>query len=225
MRCAALGDGQPLGVHVGFHYGPVIEANGDVFGDTVNVAARLMELAESQRVFTTGQTADQLHGSLREKLRRVGPVSIRGRRDAVELFELETGNETLVRWDDAPAGDEDPKQAWLRIFCDGREHVLRGDGDELTIGRDSTNDLVVRSPAASRFHARVERRQRGWYLVDCSRNGTRVESDAGWATKLKREDLRIEGSGSFRVVDVEDAQPEEPIRYELREIERPTRRG
>lgn len=229
MRCAAF-DGRPLGVHLGFHYGPVIEANGDVFGDTVNVAARLMQLAESQRVFTTGSTAGQLHASLREKLRRVGPVPIRGRRDAVELFELETGYETLVRWADAPLGDEEPgtKQAWLRISCDAGEHVLREDGDELTIGRDSTNDLVVRSPAASRFHARVERRRRGWYLVDCSRNGTRVVSDAGWATKLQREDLRIEGSGTFRVVDVVDVEgalPEEPIRYELSEIESSTPQG
>ena len=77
----------------------------------------------------------------------------------------------------------------------------------------------MQSPAASRFHARAERRKRGWYLVDRSSNGTLVESDAGPAKKLQREDLRIEGSGSFRVGDTENAWLDEPIHYELRDLE------
>ena len=33
-------------VRIGFHFGPVIEENNDVFGDTVNVAARMAGLAK-----------------------------------------------------------------------------------------------------------------------------------------------------------------------------------
>lgn len=218
MRGATRGGTAPLGVHVGFHFGTVIESGGDVFGDTVNVAARLTELAERQRVFTTASTAEHLDPTLRERLQRMGLVAVRGRRDPVEIFELATGNETLVRWDDAPPEPE-PRGpgAWLRISCGRDEHVLRDDGTGLTIGRDRSNDVVLRSPSASRFHARVERRGRGWYLVDRSRNGTIVVSDAGGSTRVRREDLRIEGSGTLRVVDAGEARSEEPIRYELRE--------
>jgi class 3 adenylate cyclase len=220
MRCAALGNDRPLGVHIGFHYGPVIEANGDVFGDTVNVAARLMELAENQRIFTTGATTDQLDASLRARLLRVGRVAVRGRRDRVEIFELTTGNETLTHWVDVPSEHEPTAVAgWLKIFCDGREHALRGDGGPITIGRDASNDLVLKSPQASRFHAKLERRKRGWYLVDRSSNGTVVEPDGGRATWLRREDRRIEGSGTLRVGGVPSTRRDEPIRYELRDPE------
>src|ERR1700704_873287 len=37
--------GTKLGVRVGFHSGPVIQRENDVFGDTVNMAARLGEQA------------------------------------------------------------------------------------------------------------------------------------------------------------------------------------
>lgn len=220
MRCAELGNERPLGVHVGFHFGPVIQANGDLFGDTVNVAARLMELADSQRMFTTDSTAAQLDETLRARLRRVGPATIRGRRDPLELFEITTGNETLVEWADAPREEETVAAGpWLRISCRGDEHVLRGERGRLTIGRDTSNDLVLKSLSASRFHARVERRKRGWYLVDRSRNGTLVVTDTGQSTRLRREDLRIEGSGTFCVVGAVDTRPDEPIRFELGERE------
>lgn len=215
-RSDALGSHRPLGVHVGFHFGSVIEAGGDVFGDTVNVAARVMQLAENQRIFTTGSTADHLHESLRARLRRVGRVAIRGRLDPVELFELATGHETLIRFVDLPR--EEATQAtgaWLKILCGDKEHVLRGAVGLLTIGRDASNDLVLRSPSASRFHARVERRERGWYLVDRSSNGTLVVPDGGLPKRLRREDARIEGSGTVHVAGSADAQLDEPIRYEL----------
>lgn len=216
MRCAELESERPLGVHVGFHFGPVIVANGDLFGDTVNVAARLTELADSQRIFTTDSTAEQLDETLRARVRRVGPVAIRGRRDPIDLFEIATGNETLVQWGDRPREEETAAAGpWLRISCRGKEHVLRGERGRLTIGRDASNDLVLKSLSASRFHATVERRKRGWYLVDRSRNGTLVTTDSGQSMRLRREDLRIEGSGTFCVVASLDTRPDEAIRFEL----------
>jgi adenylate cyclase len=220
MRRDALGSDRPLGVHVGFHFGSVIEANGDVFGDTVNVAARVMQLAENQRVFTTGSTADHLCESLHARLRPVGRVAIRGRRDPVDLFELATGYETLIQWADLPREEATKATGtWLKILCGDKEHVLRGAGGLLTIGRDATNDVVLRNPLASRFHARVERRPRGWYLVDRSSNGTLVVPEGGRPTRLRREDARIEGSGSVHVACSADAQLDEPIRYELSDLE------
>src|ERR1051325_580839 len=41
-----------LGMHVGFHLGPVIEEDGDAFGSTVNVAARVVGLAKMGEILT-----------------------------------------------------------------------------------------------------------------------------------------------------------------------------
>ena len=43
-------------IRIGFHFGPVIEENNDVFGDTVNLAARMAGLAKGMQIITTGAT-------------------------------------------------------------------------------------------------------------------------------------------------------------------------
>ncbi|HJV95268.1 MAG TPA: adenylate/guanylate cyclase domain-containing protein, partial [Albitalea sp.] len=47
-------------IRVGFHAGPVIEEKGDVFGDTVNVAARIAGLAKGMQIMTSRTTVDAL---------------------------------------------------------------------------------------------------------------------------------------------------------------------
>ena len=39
-----------LAIRVGFHFGPAIAVEGDVFGDSVNVAARMAALAKGEQV-------------------------------------------------------------------------------------------------------------------------------------------------------------------------------
>jgi pSer/pThr/pTyr-binding forkhead associated (FHA) protein len=45
----------------------------------------------------------------------------------------------------------------------------------ITVGRSEANDLVIRDPALSRFHAEIRREGQGWVVADRgSRNGIRV---------------------------------------------------
>jgi ABC transport system ATP-binding/permease protein len=54
-------------------------------------------------------------------------------------------------------------------------HTIRLQGDQLTIGRDPANDVELRDPNVSRFHAEVVSGVDGWELHDLgSRNGTRL---------------------------------------------------
>src|SRR5207237_8284283 len=48
---------QGLKIKVGYTYGPVVIKDRDVFGDTVNVCARLVSLANPTQVLTTRPTA------------------------------------------------------------------------------------------------------------------------------------------------------------------------
>lgn len=217
MRRNALGRRDPLGVHVGFHYGAVIEEDSDVFGDTVNVAAHMAKLAQRQCILTTGATVALLEGALRDRMRRLDRVAVKGREDLVEVFELTTGSETLIRFapEPGPTPDREPS---LTISYGVQRRELRGRDRSLTIGRDTSNDFVWSSPTASRFHARIEWRGRGFYLVDRSSNGTRVVSESGRATTVRREWVRIHGSGTFTVGGAGE-RPEEPVRFECRGAE------
>ena len=216
MRGRGLAGAQPLGVHVGFHYGPVLEENGDVFGDTVNVAAHMVQLAERQCILTTAATAELLEDRIRARMRQRERAMVKGRPEPVEVFELTTGSETLIRFAEAPHAEAGAaSEPALSISFGPQRYVLRGRHSSVTIGRDESNDFVLSSPSASRFHARIEWRGQGYYLVDRSSNGTVIVSDSGRMRTLRREWLRINGSGSFGVGGA-DQGPEERIRFECR---------
>ena len=60
----------PVSIHVGLHYGPVLVEEGDVFGDTVNVAAYLAAVAAADQILV-GVVAAAGGGDGAEQRRRV----------------------------------------------------------------------------------------------------------------------------------------------------------
>ncbi|MFI9508082.1 adenylate/guanylate cyclase domain-containing protein [Nocardia sp. NPDC052566] len=79
---------RPLDIHAGAHYGPVIERNGDIFGATVNLAARIAATARSGQVLVTHQMAHaaRVAGMAAADL---GARSFRNVTQHVSVFELE----------------------------------------------------------------------------------------------------------------------------------------
>jgi adenylate cyclase len=63
--------------HIGIQAGPVILQDGDVYGMTVNVAARLADRAEAGEVLTTEETVAQVQSS-ELRFERIGPASLEG---------------------------------------------------------------------------------------------------------------------------------------------------
>ncbi|HEX2416337.1 MAG TPA: adenylate/guanylate cyclase domain-containing protein [Thermoleophilaceae bacterium] len=79
------GHGAPA-VRVGLHHGPAIERDGDYFGATVNLAARVSGLASGGEVLVTGRTAalaPDLEGVFYEPR---GRQTLRNVREPVEVF-------------------------------------------------------------------------------------------------------------------------------------------
>jgi adenylate cyclase len=79
------GHGAPA-VRVGLHHGPAVERDGDYFGATVNMAARISGLASAGEVLLTGHTAalaPELGGVFYESR---GREVLRNVREPVEIF-------------------------------------------------------------------------------------------------------------------------------------------
>ena len=66
------------GVRVGFAHGPVVARLGDLFGTTVNLAARISRLADAGEVLTDAPTAAALTEEPGVQLRALGPRQLRG---------------------------------------------------------------------------------------------------------------------------------------------------
>ena len=75
-------------IRVGFHVGAVIEENNDVFGDTVNLAARMAGLAKGNQIMTTRAAVDLLSPMLRSSTRPIASLSVKGKGDDVEVCEV-----------------------------------------------------------------------------------------------------------------------------------------
>ena len=56
--------------------------------------------------------------------------------------------------------------AQILYEMDGRQVVVPLDRDELTIGRDPSNDVVIGEPYVSRWHAKVYKTKGGWSVMD-----------------------------------------------------------
>src|SRR5947208_12600429 len=82
-------DAARVRIHSGVSIGPVVvREDGDVFGDPVNVAARVQQVAGPDQVYVTKDVVDELSIEARGKTRRVGRFPLRGKEDEVELYEV-----------------------------------------------------------------------------------------------------------------------------------------
>jgi adenylate cyclase len=71
--------------HVGLHSGPVLFQEGDYFGRTVNVAARIAEYARPGEVVVSREVVDAAEAASLSFI-EIGPVELKGVPDPVELY-------------------------------------------------------------------------------------------------------------------------------------------
>jgi adenylate cyclase len=86
MVGSAPGAGLPP-THIGIHAGPVVSQDGDVFGRTVNIAARIAAWAGAGEVLTSAETVE-LVDDARLRFVRVGPASLKGIARPVTLYQV-----------------------------------------------------------------------------------------------------------------------------------------
>ena len=182
-----------LAIRVGFHFGPAIEVGGDVFGDSVNVAARMAALAKGEQVILSGQTAAALSPLLRGRVREIDRLTVKGKHEDIGIFELiwQGPEADLTSLATRPA----TRPALILLRHGTREIELNDARPNLTLGRDPQNDVVIADRMASRVHARIERRRDKFVLIDQSSNGTFVTVEGEAEIQLRREELILRGRG------------------------------
>ena len=191
--------GKKLGVRVGFHHGPVLQRDDDVFGDTVNLAARLVAQAKKGEIILSTDTADLLGPVFRTMVRELHAITVKGKAEEIGLAELvwKRDVEATVVFNVRNRGRISRNA--LRLRYRGGEVTRRRDSDSVSVGRDAANGLVVQDEMASRQHCTIERRQEHFVLRDHSTNGTYVtiEDEAELIVRRSEFHLRKHGWISF----------------------------
>lgn len=201
-----------LGVRIGFHCGPVIQRDNDIFGDTVNLAARLVEQAGRSQIIMSRDTADRLGPVFRSFKRPLYAIHVKGKAEEVGLCELIWRHADDQTMSIATGVHAKPEPVVLRLKYRDREIIRRRDNDAITMGRAPDCSLVIANNRASRKHCTIERRQDKFVLADQSTNGTYVTAEGGTEILLRREESRL-GKHGWITFGQPRAETEEVVEY------------
>lgn len=192
MSTLAKVAGFRLDFRIGFHFGDAIERDGDVFGDSVNTAARLVEIAKGGQILTSSATVAELPSRARLRLRDLDVVALKGKQVGVGVVEVlwqVTAELTMIgRRPVLQVTEVELRHGATTTRLDAGTHAV-------TFGRDDHSDIVIKDQRASRLHAKIERRRDRFALVDSSANGTYVTFEGEREFLLHHQECLLKGSG------------------------------
>lgn len=194
----AGGSGAPVQMQMGIESGEVVEIDGDCFGDTVNSAARLADLAGAAQILTTRNVWSALGPLQQASLRSLGPMHLRGRAEASDVYRVEwqAGHDE----DATMMGRSMAASAPQVLSLEHGGHTVQIDARSLaiSIGRGAGASLALNDPRVSRMHATLEWRGGQFVLSDASSYGTWVYfGNQSEAVVLRRTECYLVGSGQI----------------------------
>ena len=187
-------DGIPA-IRIGLHYGLTIQKDGDVFGDAVNVAARMAGIAKGKQIITTEETVINLEPHQLNKTRKFDKATVKGKKEEITIYEVlwRPENATVIHTRSALAAIA--SSTTLVLTYDGKDYEMSQTSPDIVLGRDDRCVIKIDSNFASRIHAKIEYRRGKFVLIDQSTNGTYVRTDSREDIYLRREELPLIGEG------------------------------
>jgi len=205
-----------LTIHCGFHFGEVMIADEDVFGDTVNVAARLSGISKAGQIVTSGEVVKLLPPELAEATRFLDSEPVKGRAALLDLFEvLWEPDVELTEMVRAPTREAPPLQTEMVLRYHGREYRLTDQHPAVSLGRDARADIAVDDKLASRNHCRVEKSRDKFTFLDFSSNGSFVQIAGQEEILVRRESVVLQDRGTISFGRPVKTEPEAAVSFEV----------
>ncbi len=209
-----------LSIRIGFHWGEAIPTQGDVYGNAVNIAARVAGLANGNEIVVTREVVDRLSREYRADTLFLRKINVKGLHTPTALFRLrwkpETQNSVSRIFTHREKRTHELASMKIELSNDHKTVTLQAHGDKCTIGRESENTLQTTHGTASRLHATITCKQGKFYLEDASTNGTYVIKTTQQPVFVHRETITLDGGGVITtgfLPDDASVKQEGAIRY------------
>jgi hypothetical protein len=195
----------------------VIREAGDVFGDTVNVAARVADSARTDQVMTTQAVYDVLPPMLQSKTHQIMSAEFKGKQEKYPVFLVvwEEDSMECTRFNIPLQRRPVEKVHELTLNYNGQLFKINAGRKCMMLGRGDNCDIIVPNSLTSRQHARVELRFDKFLIVDQSTNGTYVRFSDGHVVCITHEEMILQGSGCFSLGQASFENPNEFIRFSI----------
>lgn len=189
-----------IGIRIGLHHGDALIEEGDVFGDSVNVAARMASLAGREQIVTTASALTEMTRAGNVRSRSLGRTWVSGKQQPIEIVDIiwqeDTSNLTTVQ---RAFRIDDVGTIKLKLTLRFRDQVveLTEDSPPYSVGRDANNSLVVETEWVSRKHALIEFKKGYFTVADRSTNGTYIKLGEDDELRLHRDQCGLRTSGTI----------------------------
>lgn len=193
------GETVTISIKVGLHFGPaILMEDGDVFGDAVNVSARMAGIAKAAQIITTEETMKELDADLKDMSRQFDRTKVKGKSEEILVYQVVWETEDDVTRIEIVTDDREEEVKYLDIKFRGQETTIASsDNRTFVIGRGVQSDLMCKTRLASRTHMVIEFKRGKFSLADQSSNGTYVRTDDGEQYYLRRQEMMLWGSGKI----------------------------
>ncbi len=184
---------------VGIHYGPVIRAGDDVFGDAVNLTARFAATANPGEAIIGQDFVNRLPPPSRTWLRYLDEMTFKGKPEPQRVFTLAAPDQTEILQDTtvrAFAGDR-YKRAVQVSLVHGDRTITIGEAESASLGRSPGCDIVIDRKWVSRLHATIKLVDGRVRLAEQSTSGTFISMQHAQEVFTRREDVLLVGSGNI----------------------------
>ena len=185
-----------VAIRIGAHQGTLIESEGDIFGDTVNVSARVAGLARPGKTMITGYTYRQLSSMSQDRCQHFTRTVVKGKDQPIDIYDVvweQTEELTQI------VGNISSELMLSRLTIEFNENKIFMSPNTVTrlsVGRGKTCDLIVPSAQASREHCLIECNRGKFVFTDNSANGTYIEQN-GTELLFHQERIPLIGEGSI----------------------------
>jgi class 3 adenylate cyclase len=209
---------ESLAIRIGLHHGDALEENGDVFGDAVNVAARMASLAKREQIVTTAATVNGIMGKAPET-RSLGKARVSGKLFPIEIVDViwqeDTSGMTTVQSAVKLFDTATEAGGTLRLRHRGRVVELNVNSQPFMMGREASNALVVEADWVSRTHAQIEYKRGHFMLTDRSTNATYVRVGEDDELRVHRDEVHLRKTGTISMGQASEINTNDVIRFEV----------
>lgn len=185
-----------LAMRVGINSGAVVSLSNSVYGDTVNIAARLAQQAKANQSLVSLSTFASIDESLRDLIRPIGQINLRGKAGAIDVYELLETDTPEEITEVASSRTLESRSFLMTMRYRTREIRFDPMLVRFLLGRGQDCDQTVDHPTISREHAEILYRNGQFILRDFSTNGSVVIQGEN-REQVHRSNIELRGQGQI----------------------------